>query len=217
MNRSVLVAILLCVVLVSIGCASMQVKQVWIDETYQGGHPKNVLVIAVMKQPTTRRMMESEFAKQFKKQGISAVESFRALTTDTLEGDAARDSIVAAVKERGIDAVLTVRSAGSRIEERNIPGMTITTGVGMPYGSYGAWGGYTTVMASFPEPSAPTTQGYSAEQKFLSLETQLYDVRTEKLIWSALSEMRITGPPQEEINAFVSLMSRELFRAKPFR
>lgn len=217
MNRSVLVTILLCVLLVSIGCASMQVKQVWIDETYQGGQPKNVLVIAVMKQPTTRRMMESEFVKHFKKKGIGAVESFRALTTDTLEGDAARDGIVAAVKERGIDAVLTVRSAGSRIEERNIPGMTITTGVGMPYGSYGAWGGYTTVMASFPEPSAPTTQGYSAEQKFLSLETQLYDVRTEKLIWSALSEMRISGPPQEEIKDFVSLMSRELFRAKPFR
>ncbi|HET7318283.1 MAG TPA: hypothetical protein VFK23_04005 [Nitrospirota bacterium] len=217
MNRSVLVTILLCVLLVSIGCASMQVKQVWIDETYQGGQPKNVLIIAVMRQPTTRRMMESEFVKHFKMKGIGAVESFRALTTDTLEGDAARDGIVAAVKDRGIDAVLTVRSAGSRIEERNIPGMTITTGVGMPYGSYGAWGGYTTVMASFPEPSSPTTQGYSAEQKFLSLETQLYDVRTEKLIWSALSEMRISGPPQEEIKDFVSLMSRELFRAKPFR
>ena len=212
-----MVTILICMLLVSIGCAAMQVKQVWIDETYQGGQPKNVLVIAVMRQPTTRRMMESEFVKHFKKQGIGAVESFRALTTDTLESDATRDGIVAAVKERGIDAVLTVRSAGSRIEERNIPGMTITTGVGMPYGSYGAWGGYTTVMASFPEPSAPTTQGYSAEQKFLSLETQLYDVRTEKLIWSALSEMRISGPPQEEIKDFVSLMSRELFRAKPFR
>ena len=120
MNRSVLVTILLCVLLVSIGCASMQVKQVWIDETYQGGQPKNVLIIAVMRQPTTRRMMESEFAKQLKKQGIGAVESVRALTTDTLEGDAARDGIVAAVKDRGIDAVLTVRSAGSRIEERNI-------------------------------------------------------------------------------------------------
>jgi len=161
--------------------------------------------------------MESEFAKQFKKRGIGAVESFQALTTDTLVGDAARDGIVAVVKERGIDAVLMVRSAGSRVEERDIPGMTITTGVGMPYASSGAWGGYTTVMASFPEPSAPTTQGYSTEQKFLSLETQLYDVRTEKLIWSALSETRISGSPQEEINAFVSLMSRELFRAKLFR
>jgi hypothetical protein len=217
MIRSVLVTILFCVLLVSIGCAATQVKQVRIDETYQGGQPKNVLVIAVVRQPTTRRMMESEFAKQFSKHGIGALESFRALTTDTLEGDAAREGIVAAIKERGIDAVLMVRPVGSRIEERNIPGMTITTGVGMPYASAGAWGASTTVMASFPEPSAPTTQGYSAEQKFLALETQLYDVRTEKLIWSALSETRISGPPQEEINAFVSLMSRELFRAKPFR
>ena len=217
MNRSVLITILLCVLLVCIGCAATQVKQYSIDETYQGGKPKNVLVIAVVRQPTTRRMMESEFVKQFKKKGIGAVESFRALTTDTLAGDAAREGIVAAVKEQGIDAVLTVRSAGGRTEERNIPGMTITTGVGMPYASSGAWGGYTTVMASFPEPSAPTTQGYSAEEKFLFLETQLYDVRTEKLIWSALSETRISGPPQEEINAFVSLMSKELFKAKPFR
>ena len=217
MNRSVLITILLCVLLVCIGCAATQVKQYSIDETYQGGKPKNVLVIAVVRQPTTRRMMESEFVKQFKKKGIGAVESFRALTTDTLAGDAAREGIVAAVKEQGIDAVLTIRSAGGRTEERNIPGMTITTGVGMPYASSGAWGASTTVMASFPEPSAPTTQGYSAEEKFLFLETQLYDVRTEKLIWSALSETRISGPPQEEINAFVSLMSKELFKAKPFR
>jgi hypothetical protein len=217
MFRSVLVTILLYELLVCIGCAATQVKQYSIDETYQGGEPKNVLVIAVVRQPTTRRLMESEFVKQFKKKGIGSVESFRALTTDTLVGDAAREGIVAAVKEQGVDAVLIVRSAGGRTEERNIPGMTITTGAGMPYASAGAWGGYTTVMASFPEPSAPTTQGYSAEQKFLSLETQLYDVQTERLIWSALSETRISGPPQEEISAFVSLMSKELFKTKLFR
>jgi len=206
--------LLLSMLLATIGCAATQVKQVRIDENYQGGRPKNVLVIVVVKQPTTRRMMESEFAKKFRERGISAVESFQALAIETLEGDAARDGIVAAVKERGIDAVLMVRMSGSRIEKETIPGMTITTSYGMPYGSYGAWGGYTAVIGSYP--SAPTTQGYSHEQTFLSCETQLYDVRTERLIWSALSETRVSGTPQEEITPFISHITRTLFSAKLF-
>lgn len=217
MHRSLSITLQLVALLAALGCAATQVKQVLIDDAYEGGRPKNVLVIALVNQPTARRLMESEFVKRFKAQGVGAVESFQVLANDALEDEAARTSIIAAVTERAIDAVLMVRFAGSRTEERDIPGMTITRGYGMPYGSAGAWGGYTAVVGSFPGPSAPTTQGYSAEQRFLNLETRLYDVRTEKLIWSALSETRISGPAQEEIKPFVSRVCGALFGGKPFR
>lgn len=216
MKTSLRVILPLVVLVAGLGCAATQVQKVWFDETYHGGRPKNVLVIGVVSQPTVRKVIESEFAKRFTQQGITAVESFRVLPTDSLDGDAARTAVIDAVKERGIEAVLMVRTAGSRIEEEYIPGMTITAGHGMPYGSAGAWGGYTAVIAS-SQPSAPTTQGYSHEQKFLFFETQLYDVRTEKLVWSALSETRLSGPPQEEIKPFVSRISGELFRMMPLR
>jgi hypothetical protein len=208
--------IVLCFLVVT-GCAATQVKQVWKDEAYQGGHLDNVLVIGVLKNNTARRSFESEFVKYFRYRGITAVESFRVLPTDVLEGDEVRDTIVQKIKELGINAVLMTKVVGNRTAEEVIPGMTITTGFGLPYGSYGAWGSYTSVAYSFPGPSAPTTQGYSHVQKFLVIETQLFDVRAEKLIWAARSETRITDSPQEEIKPYVSIIADRLFREKLFQ
>ena len=207
--------IVLCFVAVT-GCAATQVKQVWKDETFQGGRLDNVLVIGILKNNTARRTFESEFVKYFRYRGITAAESFRVLPTDALEGDETRDAIVQKIKELGINAVLLTKVVGNRTAEEIIPGMTITTGYGLPYGSYGAWGSYTSVAYSFPGPSAPTTQGYSHVQKFLVIETHLFDVRTGKLIWSAQSETRITDSPQEEIKPYVSVIADRLFREKLF-
>jgi hypothetical protein len=210
---------LLPVVLLALsGCASTKVKEVWRDDAYHG-HPKSVLVIAVMKDATVQRMFESGFAKRLKEHGAKAVESFRVLPEGTkLEGDAGRDAVVAAIKEQGFDAVLLTRVTGRRSDVRDIPGMTITAGFGYPYGSYGAWGSY--AGASIPiyssEPMAPTTQGYSHETKFLDVESHLFDAKTEKLIWGARTETRVTGPAQEEIIPYIDLVTRELFHAHIF-
>lgn len=208
--------IVLCFLAVT-GCAATQVKQIWKDEAFQGGRLDNVLVIGILKNNTARRAFESEFVKYFRYRGIIAVESFRVLPTDALEGDEARDAIVQKIKELGINAVLMTKVVGSRTSEETIPGMTITSGYGLPYGSYGAWGAYAGVAYSFPGPNQPTTQGYSHVDKFLALETQLFDVKTEKLIWAARSETRISGAPQNEIKPYIRIVADKLFRAKLFQ
>jgi len=196
------------------GCASLKVQEVWRDEAY-AGRPKSVLVVAVMKNETVQRMFESEFAKRLKGAGINAVESFRVLPDGVaLEGDAGRESVVAAIKAQGIDAVLTTRVTGRRSKSENIPGMTITAGYGYPYGGAGAWGGYAGVGYTFGGPSKPTTQGYSHETVFLDIETHLFDARAEKLIWGARSELRVAGPPQEQIGPYVDNVCTILLHEK---
>jgi hypothetical protein len=196
------------------GCTTLQVKEIWKDEAY-AGHPKSVLVVAVMKNETVQRMFESEFAKRLKGRGINAVESFRVLPDGVaLEGDAGREAVVAAIKEQGIDAVLTTRVTGRRSQHEEIPGMTITAGYGYPYGGAGAWGGYAGVAYTFGGPSKPTTQGYSHETVFLDIETHLFDARAEKLIWGARSELRVTGPPQEQIVPYVDNVAGTLLHEK---
>ena len=203
--------------LIVTGCAATQVKQVWKDEAYEGGHLDNVLIIGVLKNDTARRMFESEFIKYFRYREIKAVESFRVLPTDSLEGDEARDAIVQKIKELGINAVLLSRITGSRTKEETIPGMTIAAGYGMPFGSYGAWGAYAGIGYSFPGPGHPTTQSYSHEDKFLIVETQVFDVKSEKLVWAAQSEIRITSAPQNEIKPYVGTIADRLFRDKVFK
>jgi hypothetical protein len=170
------------------------------------------MIVAVAGKATVQRTFESGFARHLKEHGITVTESFRVLSEGAgPEGDAGRDAVLSAIKERGIDAVLLTRVTGRRSDSRYIPGMTITSGFGYPYGSYGAWGGYSMVVAS-TAPSAPTTQGYSYETKFLDIETHLFDVRTEKLVWAARSEVRLSGTALEEIGPYIDRISRILLR-----
>ncbi len=195
--------------LVMAGCAATKVQRVWTDDTSRGVRLNSVLIVVLVREPSTRRMFESEFARYFKYRGIKAIESFRDFEIESLYDKGSRDAILAKMKEKGSDAILITRIVDRRTKEEIIPGMTITTGMGM-------WGGSSAVVASFPGPSAPTTQSYSHEQTFLGLETNVFDARTEKLLWSIRTETRVSGPPQEEIKPYVALVADKLFNAKLF-
>ena len=155
-------------------------------------------------------MFETEFARYFKYRGNKAVESFREVELETFYDKGSRDAVLAKLREQGIDAVLLTRVVDHRTKENIIPGMTITAG-------YGMWGASAGVGYTFGGPSAPTTQSYSHEEQFLGLETNVFDARTEKLLWSIRTETRITRPPQEEIKPYVELVTEKLFKAKWFK
>ncbi len=211
MNRILSIILLLAALIVNSGCSTTKVKQAWSDEAYGGGKPENVLIIAMMNNPTVKREIESQFARRFKDRGIRATEGFRIMPADQLPAQDARDSVVAKVHELKVDAVLIVRPAVSRTTEETIPGMTLTRGIGYGYGGVG-----TTAVIASSAPTAPTTQAYSHNSEFLNMETQLYDAQTEKLIWFLQTETRLNGPPQEGIKPYVSLVAGKLFSSKPF-
>ena len=136
----------LAAVLLMTGCAATKVQQVWTDEASPGGRLNSVFIIVPVNQPSTRRMFETEFARYFKYRGNKAVESFREIELGTFYDKGSRDAVLAKLREQGIDAVLLTRVVDHRTKENIIPGMTITTGMGM-------WGGSGAVIASFPGPS----------------------------------------------------------------
>jgi hypothetical protein len=206
--QAIIANFLLLLSLIAAGCAATQVQQVWMDQSYEKGHLKSVLIVVLVYDPSTRRMFESEFVKYFKYRGISAIESFRDLEIKSLNQDALRDAILEKMRENNSETVLLTRVVDRNTKEDIIPGMTITTGVGM-------WGASAAVY-SFPAPSTPTTQSYSHEETFLGMVTNVFDARTEKLIWSIRTKTRISGPPQEEIKPYVALVTKKLFRSKLF-
>ena len=194
------------------GCQALQVKQVWEDDAYRGGRPQKVLVICNMTVPTVKRAFENEFVKNLNAQGMKAVEGFRIVPEGALDQNGGREAVVALIKEQGFDAVLITRAMRGRTEVRDIPGMTIVSGFGSPY-----YGGGVGVAATIGGPSQPTTQGYTHEQEYLTIESLLFDVRTEKRIWASHSELRVAGLPQEQIKPYVSKMTGMLAKAKLFQ
>ena len=159
--------------------------------------------------PSTRRMFESEFAKRFKYRGINAVESFTDIEIETLRDQNSQDAILAKIQKIGSDAVLIARVVDRRTKENIIHGMRITS-------RFGLWGTSTGASYAFPRPSAPTMQAYSHKETFSWLETNLFDARSEKLLWTIRTETRLSGPPPEEIKPYFALVAKKLFNAKMF-
>jgi hypothetical protein len=211
-NRRVLSQLILLLpaaCLVLSGCAATQVMQVWRDEAYRPVKLKSVLVIALAEIPTVQREIESRFANQFRDRGITVTEGFRVITADQRNAPDARDVVAAKVRELGVDSVLIVERDSGRTKTEYIPGMTIVHGTG-----YGMGGGTAVVASS--QPMAPTTQGYEHTDKFLGLQTQLYDAGTGKIIWFMRTETKVKGAPQEQIKPYVAAVSARLFEERFF-
>ena len=150
------------------GCTTAKPVTEWRDATYQGGPFRSFLIVGVSGQESVRRTFEETFVQRLQDHQVSAVASFAAIAG---EARPTRDSIKAAIAEQSVDAVLITHLVG--VDEKQI--VHPPTYRGGFYGYYGFVGGY----AYDP--------GYVSQQKTVKLETNLYDARSEKLVWSMQS------------------------------
>lgn len=176
------------------GCTSTKLSEAWVDSSYTGGPVESVLVIGLSDNVRRRGLFEEELASRFKARGVSAVASIGvAPNQEDLEQAAIRKK----VQELGIESVIVTRVLGVDKEKYYVPGEPYTP----PYGYYRGFYGYYGHAYG-----AAYTPGYWAEYEIVRLETNLYDVATEKLIWSAASE---TVDPQS-VETVVKSLSEQI-------
>jgi hypothetical protein len=90
------------------------------------------------------------------------------------------------------------------------------TTVAAPSAYYGGWYGYYSLGYTYM--SSP---GYVAENKVFRLETNLYDVKESKLLWSGLTETTVAqgespqGEIQPVIDALLADMQKKGILPKP--
>jgi hypothetical protein len=88
------------------------------------------------------------------------------------------------VKERAVDLVLLTRLVAVRQEGSYVPPASgLGVGVYAPPAAYSGF--YPYYSYSHSVVSSP---GYVDERTVLQLETRVYDTRSEKLVWSAISK-----------------------------
>jgi hypothetical protein len=184
------------------GCATTEVTGVWKDAAYQA-QPKRVLVIAMFKDQTVRRMVEDEFRNHLKYRGTDAVSGYEVFTGNELPS---KEAVIEQVKAGGYDAVLLTRLIDTRTESRTVGGSATYAraphyGMSM-YGYYGQ--GYTTVY----------TPGYQVEDRFAMIESNLYDAAAEKLVWTATSDTWMSEGNQKLVKTFVAIMMESLRKQK---
>jgi len=173
-------------------CATTTTTNVWRDQAYQGS-VKKILVMGMSEKPGIQRFFEDEFVRQLRERGTDAVAGYTVLPYG---GKMSKDIVAAKAREIGADAVLVTRPLGAKTERTYVQGQAYA----VP-GSYRRWGSYYGYAYS---------PGYTAEDQYVYFETNLFDVATENLIWSAESETVLLATDQELIRSFISTMVSKL-------
>jgi hypothetical protein len=156
----------------------------WKDPEVQAGQGniKTVFVSALTGNMTIRTKLESDIAAEAERRGFKVIKSTELYPqTFSKENAPSKEQIVQQIRAKGADAILTAALVNKENETRYVPGTT--TYMPMSYGYYGGFGRYYGAMG--PMMYDP---GYYTTDKSYYIETNLYRVSDEKLIWSAQSK-----------------------------
>jgi hypothetical protein len=163
---------------------------VWRDKGYGGGNLKKVLVIGASKKPRIRQMFEDEFVKQLKAQGSDGVASHTMLSPEKM---LEKDAILEPVRRLNLDSVLITKLIDREDAIKHIPAQH--KDINSQY------------VRSY---NYAYNRGYILQDQAVSLEINLYDARSQTLIWSALSETFTRGSDDEVIKKLIVTITEEL-------
>ena len=180
------------------GCASSKITDEWKKPDLGNKKYTNVLVIGVAKQPDMRKFYEDEFAKQLGRQGVMAIASYTIIPRDKMQD---RDTIIKSVEDLKVDGVIVTRLMGIK-ETKQVPhGKTYS----VPYGLYNdMYDYYNNSFATAP------ARSYAETHEYLQLETNLYDVETQKLVYSVTTDTFLRQHFQSRITAYIETVVRQL-------
>ena len=193
------VLILVASLCLSASCATTKMTDTWRDDAYRGTIRK-VVVVGIFKEPDTRKIFEDEFADRLRARGVDATAS-RKIVSDAEMPD--KEIVIGKIGKFGADTVLVTRVMDMETVKNYVPGQAYA--VPTYYGYYGAYYNYS------------YRPGYTETEGTAYLETNLYNVGDEKLIWSGRSKTKLSATRYELIQAFVKTMLDGLSEAKLIR
>ena len=145
-----------------------------------------VVAMVISKSETSRRSGENMLAEELQKRGLRPIPSFTLIPLDQV-GD--REKALAAVRDSGAAAVFAMRPIAVNKEQTYVPPSYMGPG---PYAGWGPYYGYAWDAAYNP--------GYVVTNTVVRVETLVFDVRQDNLIWGGQSET--TNP--ERLDLFMA-------------
>lgn len=190
-------------------CSSTTMSGSWSEPGYKG-QIKNVFIIGIAKQEVNRRIFEDTFGRQLASQGVKTASSYQSLSAD---GEHDKEAIIQAMKANGCDSVLLTKLIGQRTETVSSPGYA--SGYSSGYGGRGGygrggygrggWGNY--YSRSYDVVYQPAT---TTEFVILTVESVLYDLKSEEMIWSAQLETVVEGNIEKMMQDYTEVVTKDL-------
>jgi hypothetical protein len=164
-----------------VSCATVSVES-WTEPASEGRKINKVAVIGIMKSEEVRRRYEAAFVGRLSEAGVFGLAGYTVLPQ---EQKLTQQELDAALNKFGVDSVIVTRVLGQHEEIYETPGMYPDY-----YGNlYGFYDWNLDYMGS---------PGYVETYVETQLESNLYDVKSGKLVWTGRS--RITDKSSDEHN-----------------
>lgn len=182
-------------------CASTNLTTTWHDSDYSGKDVlQDVLIIAVTKEESVRRLYEDRFVEKLEESGIHAVQSYALQKSDI---EPTRDAVEKAVAETGASFVLITRHVTTDTKQHYRPPEPVSV-FADPY--------YSRVHRYYPLAYREVhyTPGYTYNVTTVLMESNLYDTATEKLVWSAQSQSIDPKMTQKYIDGLIDVFAKDL-------
>lgn len=175
--------IIILMMLVFVACSpTTRVTGTWENPAIEQSDYNSILVAAMTENVSVRQQVEDVVAQQLQQKGINTSKSMDIFPPDIHESLMEKDELLETIRGNGHDAVLTIALIDEQTDTRYVPG-NIAYAPTNRFGYYRSfWGYYSHWHPRVYEP------GYYTEDKIYFLETNLYDIESEQLVWSAQSE-----------------------------
>jgi hypothetical protein len=175
-------ALLLLSLVGALACtSSVQMTGQWVDKTlFQPGKYSSVFVAVMSQNLKVKQVFENDLASEATARGLKAVKSGDVFKPNfTTENAGTKEAVLTKVRELGLETIFTVTLKRKETSTRYVPGETYAPAP--YYGGY--WGYYSNTYGTVYAP------GYYVQDKTYFVESNLYEVASEKLLWSVQSEV----------------------------
>ena len=181
-----------------LSCGGTQMTKSSINREGERTPVSDILVIVVADKEENRASFEQKFVKHLQATGVEAVSSTEAISMPPnlkLE----KEVILEAVRKYNNDAVIITYLSGIDEKDTYVPTGEVFHGF---YSYYGFAHGYV------------HNTGFYRGITTVKLKTNLYEVKTEKLIWSGESKSKDVSSVKQLTDEVIPLVVRELQRNK---
>ena len=177
MKRIPALIVALVVLSSAVACGpSTKMVKAWVYPEHGPLHFDKVMTLVLVQNAFFRRNAEDEIVRQIRK--TKAVPAYTVLPDEALGSE---ERVREAVAASGADGIVVMRLVYDETETRYVP-----PAYPAPYSSFYGYYGWAYSVAYSP--------GYFRQDRLVGIETNVYDVRSGKLMWSGLSQ---TTNPKE--------------------
>jgi len=165
-------------------CVSTKLEKSWADPSFslKTSPYKKVLVVAPLKDAAAQRIAEDKIVKQIK--AGTGVQSYTYLTSTETDPKILNEKLL----KDGFDGIILMHLTDVEKSVTYNPGT-----------SYGGWYGYRSY-----------TPGYYSEDKTFLVETNMYSVKDDKLMWSGTTSTLNPSSFDQSIDEIITAIKTEL-------